>query len=388
MATQTQESSGGVALFIDWDNLAIALRDKGLAPNEKALRKFAQRYGTVLVARAYANWNQWRFVAEALFRVGIEPVFALSAVKNSADVRLAIDCCQLALPNPAIHTIVIGGGDGDLVYLVHEAHRLGKRIVFLSLQKNLNPMLTRLADATVAYEQFHAGYIAEASQALGPTQQRERKKAIEAALKATKEAVFELRRPNIDGRYPEHDAAALKRLLRTKIPDFEEEELGFERFRHFLFYAESRGVMNVDTKGEPGHQEYPMIYGPTEMQNERGEKLLAPDTWKRMVRYFSEAQGARRREQPVEQAELVKAFDQLTFEVARRSGFIRSESKDSTLYYLTSGDERVAVYRGLSRQGDNRSDGKKNPQSSATGKTSPPSDPAPLTQKPFEKLSK
>ncbi len=77
MALQTQGHGGGVALFIDWENLAIGLQEHGLTPNEKALRQFAQRYGTVLVARAYANWNQWPYVAEALVRLVLEPLFSI-----------------------------------------------------------------------------------------------------------------------------------------------------------------------------------------------------------------------------------------------------------------------------------------------------------------------
>lgn len=394
MPTQAQDIAGGVALFIDWDNLAIGLRESGSAPNEKALSKFAQRYGPLLIARAYANWNQWPFVAEALFRAGIEPVFALSGVKNSADVRLAIECCQLALPNPAIQTLVIAGGDGDLVYLIHEAHRLGKRIVFLSLRDNLSPLLTRLANEIVVYEQFHSGYLAEAAERLPVAQQKERKKALQEAFTAVKKAVFELRRPDINGAYPVHDAAAFKRQLQENLPDFEEEQLGFERFRHFLFAAELRGLLLVDTKGEPGRQEYPVIYSPTETRNDRGEALLGPGLWKDLIQCFedkasSSGAGSRqgKKEALLEEATLLQRFGKEVIAVALRSGFLRQVGKDQASYALTAGDERVIVYRAALRRGPTRNDTKK-PASS-----SPPAAPksqtaSSLTQRPFEKLQK
>jgi hypothetical protein len=393
MVMPTQGDPHGVALFIDWDNLAVELekQELGLPPSGKALSKFAQRYGRLLVARAYANWNLHPYAAETLFRVGIDPVFALT-LKNSADVRLAIDCCQLALPNPAIQTIVIASGDGDLVYLIDEAHRLGKRMVFLSLQACLNPVLTRLADETMAYETFYAGYVEEAVASLKPTRQKEIKQAIEAAFAVVKEAVAALCTKHEDGSSPEHDAAALKHAIRAHIPDFEEERLGFERFRHFLFAAELRGLLRVDTKGEPGRQEYPVIYEPNATRNDRQEPLVAPKTWRALLQFFSDRvmsppAGTQRshRELPIDEETLVQRFGREIFEAARRSGFIRPNYKGSNKYVLSTWDERVIVYRAHQRQSNRHAETRRQaPTPPATPQRVPAA--APLTHRPFEKL--
>src|SRR3954467_5681099 len=66
-----------VALFIDWDNLALstAVYYPGAVPDVRAIVRAAQRFGTILIARAYAEWN----VSSdrlSVYRAGVEPVYA------------------------------------------------------------------------------------------------------------------------------------------------------------------------------------------------------------------------------------------------------------------------------------------------------------------------
>src|SRR3984893_17348210 len=73
----SRDEDNHVALFIDWDNLAIstAVDFAGAVPDVRAIVRAAQRSGTILIARAYAEWNvsSDRFAAS---RPGVEPVYA------------------------------------------------------------------------------------------------------------------------------------------------------------------------------------------------------------------------------------------------------------------------------------------------------------------------
>src|SRR4030088_1837071 len=66
-----------VVLLIDYDNLQICAardtpgRDLQLPP----VVQLAQRYGTVILARAYAEWNL-STERLAVYKAGIEPAFA------------------------------------------------------------------------------------------------------------------------------------------------------------------------------------------------------------------------------------------------------------------------------------------------------------------------
>src|ERR687884_355111 len=71
------ERSRRVVLLIDYDNLQICAsrdtpgRDLQLTP----VVQLAQRYGTVILARAYAEWNL-STERLAVYKAGIEPAFA------------------------------------------------------------------------------------------------------------------------------------------------------------------------------------------------------------------------------------------------------------------------------------------------------------------------
>src|SRR5215468_9870298 len=71
------DRSKTVVMLIDWDNLQIChSRDApGTELDLQALIALAQSYGTLVSARAYAEWN---LLSErlAVYKAGIEPVFA------------------------------------------------------------------------------------------------------------------------------------------------------------------------------------------------------------------------------------------------------------------------------------------------------------------------
>lgn len=337
MEARTNEMQPGVALFIDWDNIAIPSRDDfDLEPSAKTLMKFAKRYGRVLVARAYANWQHGRNVSrsEDLFREGITPVFAPNReqeggkIKNSADVLLAIDCCQIAFANPLIRTVVIASGDGYVAHLIGEARKLDKRVVVLSVNSGASALVSYLADEFVAYESLLAGYVQQAATRLKASQQKERRQALREAFAAVSWAIRELRTPNSDSSYPEHDAVVFKKALRSAIPDFEEERLGFERFRHFLFTAELQDLIRVDTRGE-----HPVIYGPTEEKTDNGKPLPAASDWKKIMTVLG---GGKKEQEAVEQ------LGEELLRTARDNHFIRQKEDRC---FPNPYDERVAVYR-------------------------------------------
>jgi len=340
MSDESREE--GCALFIDWENIKYRLRNElGIVPSPRVLRKLAHRYGRLEVARAYADWKDHALDQESLFREGIIPVFALArrmegeTTKNSVDVLLAIECCQLALNNPAIRTVVLVGGDFAYSHLIPEARKLHKRVVVLSATGGASSVLTHLADEFVAYETLVSGVQHRAEASLKPGEQRKRTQQTKEAFMALADAVKELRGLDSAGqRAHEHDAKALKNLLCMRVSDFEEERLGFERFRHFLFAAERRGLLRVDTR-----EEHPVVYGPAEVQTDEGKLLLSAENWAAITSRFLT-------DTPIETAQTELGADKVF--AAIDSKFLRqSRDRDGVkvgVYVVNRYDERVDVY--------------------------------------------
>src|SRR5262245_50668725 len=154
------ERSRRVVLLIDYDNLQICAardtpgRDLQLAP----VVQLAQRYGTVIFARAYAEWNL-STERLAVYKAGIEPAFAPvlrtesdRSGKSLADtVMVAEGMDMLWTLSPEV--VVLATSDKDLIPLVRVAKQRGAYVVVLGSDFTAIP-LREMADDHITYKQL------------------------------------------------------------------------------------------------------------------------------------------------------------------------------------------------------------------------------------------
>ena len=154
------ERSRRVVLLIDYDNLQICAsrdtpgRDLQLTP----VVQLAQRYGTVILARAYAEWNL-STERLAVYKAGIEPAFAPvlrtesdRSGKSLADtVMVAEGMDMLWTLSPDV--VVLATSDKDLIPLVRVAKQRGAFVVVLGSDFTAIP-LREMADEHITYRQL------------------------------------------------------------------------------------------------------------------------------------------------------------------------------------------------------------------------------------------
>ena len=154
------ERSRRVVLLIDYDNLQICAsrdtpgRDLQLTP----VVQLAQHYGTVILARAYAEWNL-STERLAVYKAGIEPAFAPvlrtesdRSGKSLADtVMVAEGMDMLWTLSPEV--VVLATSDKDLIPLVRVAKQRGAFVVVLGSDFTAIP-LREMADEHVTYKQL------------------------------------------------------------------------------------------------------------------------------------------------------------------------------------------------------------------------------------------
>jgi len=154
------ERSRRVVLLIDYDNLQICAardtpgRDLQLPP----VVQLAQRYGTVILARAYAEWNL-STERLAVYKAGIEPAFAPvlrtesdRSGKSLADtVMVAEGMDMLWTLSPEV--VVLATSDKDLIPLVRVAKQRGAFVVVLGSDFTAIP-LREMADEHITYRQL------------------------------------------------------------------------------------------------------------------------------------------------------------------------------------------------------------------------------------------
>ena len=112
-----------IAVFIDFENLALGVRDLTGAKTfqiELVLNRLLEK-GRVVYKRAYSDWNKYRSEVREFHAQGIElidiPQSKISG-KNSADIRMVVDAIDLCHTKENIDVFSLVSGDSDFSPLV------------------------------------------------------------------------------------------------------------------------------------------------------------------------------------------------------------------------------------------------------------------------------
>ena len=238
------------ALLLDWDNLKAGLKAQGRQPNISSLLDAVGQRGRVVIAKAYADWQQRTnaFDPPNLYAAGIEPVYVPvrshggKILKNSADVKLAVDCIDFQNTAPHLQTFFLVSGDSDLVHLVNFLRARGKRVVVIAVSGTLSQMLADNVDELLIYDVD-----------------------IEPARQPEPAANGKRAKPAPDNDKLDEAFGALTDLLRNRSNrvgslfswigiqlgrrGLDHRSLGFERFKDFMQEAERRGIVRILTRG-------------------------------------------------------------------------------------------------------------------------------------------
>lgn len=109
------------ALFIDCENVPVSFFSQIIS----ALEPFY-----VCSKKAYANWQISTPWSQVLDRFGIEPVQIFhKGLKNSSDLRLSLDCLQMAYEREDITHFALVTSDSDFRHLVFKLLDLGREVI-------------------------------------------------------------------------------------------------------------------------------------------------------------------------------------------------------------------------------------------------------------------
>lgn len=158
----TTDRSRRVIMLIDYDNLQIcASRDApGTDLDLHAVMELAQSYGTVVVARAYAEWNM---AAErlAVYKAGIEPIFAPVLRTDSRGRVEGKSLCDTVMVAEGVDllwtlqpdVLVLVTSDKDLIPLARVARQRGASVVVIGSDLTA-VQLVEMCNVLITYRQL------------------------------------------------------------------------------------------------------------------------------------------------------------------------------------------------------------------------------------------
>jgi uncharacterized LabA/DUF88 family protein len=235
----TTPATGGpqlqIAVFIDFENIALGLRDAN-APFEvrRVLDRLLEK-GKVIAKVAYADWNRFRAHTQSLHEHGIELIEIPrreSTGKNSADIRLVVDAMDLSWSKPHIDTFVVVSGDSDFSPLVAKLKENGKRVIGLGMRASTSSLLANACDEFVYYEDLEHGPEPE-KPGTRPAQGKDE------AFQLLADTVRALQRENFEV----IQASLVKDTMKRKRPAFSEAALGYGSFSEMLEDAQEAKIV-------------------------------------------------------------------------------------------------------------------------------------------------
>ncbi len=235
-----------LALFIDFDNIALGSREMGQRFNIHPLIQRLLEKGKIIVKRAYADWSHHEEHMTGLHAAGIElieiPKPQVSG-KNSADIRLVVDAMDLCHGKAHLDTFVIVSGDSDFTPLVTKLRENNKSVIGVGVRNSTAQILVNNCDEFIFYDDLIKESTRRETDGLGdiPTEHR---KLFDFVLTTTQGLLR-------DGRELLY-GSLIKDTMKRKRPDFDEANYGYSTFGDLLEDAAAHGILEVERDQRAG----------------------------------------------------------------------------------------------------------------------------------------
>jgi hypothetical protein len=141
-----------VALYWDFENLHAVLADKvhgvGAYRENRFVAQpvfvqlapvidYAASLGDLIINRAYGNWQWFHKYRDTLNQFGVDLIQLFprgTNMKNSADIRMALDALSDIHYHPHISHVVVVSSDSDFISLAQKTKQAGKTIVGVGIE--------------------------------------------------------------------------------------------------------------------------------------------------------------------------------------------------------------------------------------------------------------
>ncbi len=237
-----------LALFIDYENIALGVRDAKYESFEiKLILERLLEKGKVVAKKAYSDWHKYQKDKRAFHECAIElidiPQRRYSG-KNSADIKMVVDAMDLCFSRPHLDTFVIASGDSDFSPLVSKLREYNRHVIGVGVKNSSSELLVANCDEFIYYEDL-----------VRVTTKRSTAPRIRNVPKEKAEA-FKIMLSAIDALLREDKevlwGSMIKQTMKRKQPSFNESYYGYNSFSELLEDAEKYKLVVLRKDGRSG----------------------------------------------------------------------------------------------------------------------------------------
>ena len=253
-------SDGNLALFCDFENIALGVRDVKSAKFD--IRLILERLllkGSIVAKKAYCDWDRYKDFKTQMHAAAFELIeipHLRQSGKNSADIRMVVDALDLCYTKAHIDTFVIISGDSDFSPLVSKLRENAKTVIGIGVRNSTSDLLISNCDEFIFYDDL----IAEQAAPRKRTRRRASGKSPAAAPSGADalQQGIDLVLETAEALYAERGDRAklwgsmIKQALQRRRPDFNETSYGCRAFNDLLEEAATRGQLELERDEKSG----------------------------------------------------------------------------------------------------------------------------------------
>jgi uncharacterized protein (TIGR00288 family) len=240
------EVQRNIALFIDFENIALGVRDAKYERFEidLILERLLEK-GKIVVKKAYSDWTRYQDYKRAFHEAAIElidiPQRKYSG-KNSADIKMVVDAMDISHSKEHLDTFVICSGDSDFSPLVSKLKENAKTVIGVGVKNSSSELLVSNCDEFIYYEDL----VRVTTQAPPTVRGLPKKKAecfrllidaVKALIREDKEILW---------------GSMIKETMKRKRPSFNQGYYDYNSFSELLVDAEKHKLVVLSKDDRSG----------------------------------------------------------------------------------------------------------------------------------------
>jgi uncharacterized protein (TIGR00288 family) len=243
-----------IAVFVDFENLALGVRDmKNADFSIQLILKRLLEKGRIVYKRAYCDWSNYRSQVREFHAQGIEMVDiprSKMSGKNSADIHMVVDALDLCYSKQHIDFFALLTGDSDFSPLVSKLKENDKRVVGCGVKNSTSNLLIANCDEFIYYDD-----LVRAKETPRKKTPRRKTKASDGKPEKAKpvdkkqqEGVDELMDVvrSLSLEYDPLWGSMVKQTIRRVNPSFNESYYGYQSFAELLKEAEEQSYIDLE----------------------------------------------------------------------------------------------------------------------------------------------
>jgi uncharacterized LabA/DUF88 family protein len=234
-----------LALFIDFENIALGVRDAQYKKFDinLVLQRLIEK-GRIVFKKAYADWTRYSEYKREFHEAAIELIDIPQrgyTGKNSADIRMVVDAMDLIGSKGHITTFVICSGDSDFSPLVSKLKESDKNVLGVGVKNSTSNLLISNCDEFIFYED-----LVRETRALPSIENLPKKQ--QDVFRLMLDSIQALQRENYDVIW----GSMVKQTMQRKQPYFNETYYGYKSFSELLEDAEQKSLISLKKDAKSG----------------------------------------------------------------------------------------------------------------------------------------